>query len=255
MRTYSIIFSPTGGTEKVVRLLGAEFSIQETIDLSENKSFAEYCFTETDVCLIGVPVFGGRVPATAVARLRQLKGNGARAVLVAVYGNRAYEDALLELKETACESGFRAVAAVAAVAEHSIVRRFGTGRPDAKDGEELRQFAVRIREALAGEQAGRAVAVPGNVPYRKHGGSVMLPKAGADCTKCGVCAEKCPVGAISREHPSRTDGALCISCMRCIAVCPQHSRKLEQDMLEGLSQRLETVCGERKKNELFLAES
>ena len=58
-------------------------------------------------------------------------GCGARAVLMCVYGNRAYEDTLVELADTAEKAGFHVIAAVAAIAEHSVVRRFAAGRPGA----------------------------------------------------------------------------------------------------------------------------
>ena len=69
--------------------------------------------------MAAVPSYGGRVPEIAVSRLKQMKGNGARAVLLVVYGNREYEDTLLELSDVMEAAGFSPVAAVAAVAEHS----------------------------------------------------------------------------------------------------------------------------------------
>ena len=86
---------------------------------------------EEDLAVIAMPVFAGRVPALAVERLRKVDAQGAKCVVVAVFGNRAYDDALLELRDVALEMGFRVIAAVAAVAEHSIIRRYGKGRPDA----------------------------------------------------------------------------------------------------------------------------
>ena len=80
-----------------------------------------------------------------------MKGNGAKAVLVCVYGNRAYEDTLIELKDKAEEAGFVIYGAVAAVAEHSIMRKFAAGRPDAGDEEELRAFGKKLREKLEQE--------------------------------------------------------------------------------------------------------
>lgn len=252
MSTYSISFSPTGGTAKVLDILGKSFSVETKIDLTENKSFEEYQFSETDLCFIGVPSFGGRVPESAINRIGQLKGNRAQAILIAVYGNRAYEDTLLELKDAMNKSGFRTVAAVAAIAEHSVMHQFGTGRPDTEDEKELQQFAVSIKEILLADPQRSDVPVPGNSPFREFGGLPIKPKAGKNCSKCGLCAAKCPVCAIPKENPSITDKEKCISCMRCVAICPNNARKLNKLMLSFASDKMKKVCSVRKRNELFV---
>ena len=48
-------------------------------------------------------VYAGRVPALAVERLKGIKTSGVKCVIVAVYGNRAYEDALVEMQDVATE--------------------------------------------------------------------------------------------------------------------------------------------------------
>ena len=99
---------------------------------------------EDDLAVIAMPVFAGRVPALAVERLQKVKPHGAKCVVVAVFGNRAYDDALLEMQDVATEIGFRVIAAVAAVAEHSIIRKYGKDRPDADDEQTLRHFGADI---------------------------------------------------------------------------------------------------------------
>ena len=99
MKLYSIVFSPTGGTQKVAAALTGALEGEVTkIDLTDSKQdFHAVQLTQEDVAVISVPSYGGRVPAVAVGRLTMLNGQGARAVLVCVYGNRAYEDTLAEL--------------------------------------------------------------------------------------------------------------------------------------------------------------
>ena len=148
-------------------------------------------------------------------------------------------------------AAFAVTAAVAAIAEHSIMHQYAAGRPDAEDREELKEIAQKIKEKLAcGEE--KPVSVPGNRPYKEAKAASMVPAAGEACTGCGLCAEKCPVRAISKEHPDLTDETRCISCMKCVAVCPQKARKADSEKVAGLAARLKKICSVRKGNELFI---
>ena len=253
MKLYDIVFSPTGGTKKVADCLtGTLEGDVTTVDLTDSKqNFHAVSLTKEDVAVISVPSYGGRVPAVAVERLGMVHGNGARAVLVCVYGNRAYEDTLVELEDTAKQAGFQVIAAVAAIAEHSIARQFAAGRPDAQDAAQLSDFAKPIQHKLSAADTSEP-AIPGNRPYKKAGGAGMVPKATKDCTNCGICAAECPVQAIDKKEPKKVDEKACISCMRCIAVCPQGARKINPVMLSAASLMLKKVCSERKECELFL---
>lgn len=134
MSVYEIYFSPTGGTKKVSNILTEQLGNEViTVDLTMNQTEHQNVKIEQDdIAVISVPSYGGRVPDVAVKRLMTLQGNDARAIIVCVYGNRAYEDTLVELRDTAQNAGFQVIAAVSAIAEHSIVRQFATGRQISK---------------------------------------------------------------------------------------------------------------------------
>ena len=151
MKLYNIVFSPTGGTKKVADYLtGALEGAVTTVDLTDSKQdFHTVLLTKEDVAVISVPSYGGRVPAVATERLRAVQGSGARAVLVCVYGNRAYEDTLVEPEDAAKQAGFQVIAAVAAIAEHSIARQFAAGRPDVQDAAQLSDFAKQIQHIFS----------------------------------------------------------------------------------------------------------
>lgn len=248
MNVVEIIFSPTGGTEKVAHILGGQWSENTVkIDLSDAKiDFTRCEITPEDMVLVAMPSFGGRAPAVAIDRLKQIPGNGARCTLVCVYGNRAYEDTLVEMEDAAKECGFRVIAAVAAVAEHSILPQYATGRPDTFDEAQLADFAAKI----AGKDS-EITSLPGNRPYKKSGGAGLVPKPTKDCVKCGLCAEKCPVQAIDPASFA-ADPKTCIGCMRCVKQCPKNARKVNGAMVSVAAMAIKKACSVKKENELYL---
>lgn len=259
MSLYTIYFSPTGGTKKVVEQLAKSWGeAPREIDLSDRTirtaDFSDYSFTEQDACLIAVPSFGGRVPEAALTRLAAIKGGGAKAVLVVSYGNRDYEDTLLELQDAVTACDFLVIGAVAAVAEHSIMHQFGAGRPDVADCAELSSFAEKLKQAASEAQTDATLSLPGERPFRPYGGVPMKPKASRTCTRCGLCATSCPVGAIPADEPNKTNSEICISCMRCVQICPVQARSNSKVLLFMAGQKMKKSCADRKRNELFLAD-
>ncbi len=253
MKLYDIVFSPTGGTQKVSEYLTKGLGEKAiTIDLTDSKKdFHSIQLTQDDIAVISVPSYGGRVPAVAIERLSSMKVHGTRAVLVCVYGNRAYEDTLVELEDAAKQTKFQVIAVVAAIAEHSIARQFAANRPDTKDAQQLFAFAQQIQKKLSAGNS-EEPAIPGNRPYKKAGGAGVVPKPTKECITCGVCAKECPVQAIDLENPKKVNEKLCISCMRCISVCPRSARKVNPVILSTVGMALKKACSDRKENELFL---
>lgn len=176
MSMFEIVFSPTGGTEKVSGLVtGVLDGNIVTVDLTDSGlDFHGVSMAKGDVAVISVPSYAGRVPAVAVERLGMVRGNGARAVLVCVYGGRAFEDTLIELEDVAKRAGFRVVAAVSAIAEHSVARQFAAGRPDAQDVAQLSEFAQRIRQKLL-DGAASEPSIPAIVLISKLEATVWCP--------------------------------------------------------------------------------
>lgn len=248
MNIVEIVFSPTGGTQNVADIIARAWGGNAAkIDLSDSKTDFTKCeIKKDDMVLIAMPSFGGRAPAIAIERLKKISGNGAKCTIVCVYGNRAYEDTLVEMEDAAKESGFRVAAAVAAVAEHSIMPQYAAGRPDASDEAQLSDFAVRILH-----KDGDVASIPGNRPYKKGGGAGLVPKVTKDCAKCGVCAKSCPVDAINPDSLV-ADSKKCISCMRCVKLCSHDARKVNSAMVSVAALAIKKACSVRKENELFL---
>ena len=250
---YSLYFTGTGTSRTYADAVAGELGEAKSVDLTPKDLPMELGMGA--VAVFAAPVFGGRIPAAAVRRIRALAGNGAAAVALAVYGNRAYEDALLELKDLLEERGFRVVAAAALIAQHSMAPTLAAGRPDEADLKAAREIGRAVPAKLATmpqREKNAALQVPGDRPYRLYNGVPFHPSAGKNCVRCGLCAQECPVGAIPAVAPERTDEKRCISCMRCVAVCPQRARALGTLQEKAVTLKLAKACAERKAPELFL---
>ena len=250
----SIFFSPTGSTRRLVSMLSKTFpSKPREVDITPyTQRGLSMDFGPDDLVLFGVPVYGGRIPSPAVQTLRRMQGSRTPAVLVAAYGNREYDDALLELADIAAANGFIPFAAAALIAEHSIMHSVAAGRPDAQDAKKIEAFGTQLWKKLSTSEALSPVSVKGTRPYKEFGGVPMKPKAGRSCTGCGICAALCPAHAIPANVPSCTDKDACISCMRCIKVCPVHARRLNPVMLRTAESAFYQKHNARREPEFIL---
>lgn len=258
-----IYFSPTGTTRKVLEGIaqGLPDAAVEHIDLTPSDAkIRKFPDMGDDLAVIGSPVYAGRLPNAMVSRLRRVKGNGAQAVIVVVYGNRAYEDALRELRDIAEEAGFKPVAAGAFIGEHSYSTRalpIAAGRPDGEDLRKAQEFGKKIFEKMRSvmmlDQLSR-IHVPGNFPY-KQGSAVSGISPGtqeAVCAKCEECARVCPVAAISVQDTVTTDRSLCIRCCACVKTCSTGARVLDDPRIQQVSEQLSINCRNRKEPEIYI---
>lgn len=251
-----IYFSATGTTRKVVEAVSEGLGTDGTataVDITSRADMPEMEFGEKDIVIFGVPVYAGRVPAIAAGRLVHFKGNNTPAIIVTVYGNREFDDALIELYDLVTAEGFNVISGGAFVACHSIFPAVGAGRPDKSDlaeAFELGRKSTAILQA-AGSRRSMIPEIKGNRPYREPKRPPLHPKAGRKCTKCGVCAEICPVGAIDKANIKSCNTDLCISCARCIHECPQKARHFGGLLYRVALRKFVKLYSEPKKPYLF----
>lgn len=258
-----VYFSPTQTTRKVIESIarGLQIAGIEQVDLTLPSAVRhELMEMHDELSIIGSPVYGGRLPADAISRFRRLKGNGTPSVIVVLYGNRAYEDALLELKDLVLEVGFHPVAAGAFVGEHSYSTNdtpVAVGRPDLEDLNKAEAFGRSIGDKL---RVWRALVempplrVPGNFPYKEL---QMLTDIApvtreAACSKCAKCASLCPAAAITVGDTVVTLSGLCIRCCACLKSCPTGARTMEDARVKKVAEYLMTNCSERKEPETYI---
>lgn len=253
-----VYFSATYTTRKIVRAIAQTLGFPAVEhDITCSSPDRDICINNPDeLLLIGVPVYAGRIPVQAADALRRFKGKGAPAIVVCVYGNRDYDDALVELVDIAEQQGFRVFAAGAFIAQHSIFPKLAENRPDERDMLKISAFAKRCLETLAtigSTDSLPTLYVKGNRPYKAIKRVPLQPKGSKrGCNNCGICSEVCPTGAIGKDSPSRTDKTKCISCGRCVAVCPHGIRHFGGLLYAMAGKKLMTDNARRKEPDWFL---
>lgn len=250
---YAVYFSPTYTSKKNAISIAKEFSDDVTeVDMTimaKKPKVTE--FKENDVVVFGGPVYGGRLYKGFVERLKTLKGNKTPCVIIVTYGNRDFDDALLEMKDIAESNGFVPFAGAAVLGEHTF-GEVAVGRPDADDLKKNSEFAKKAVVKL--QKGDFALEVIGNRPYKDGGtGGGFRPLTDKNlCSNCGWCYENCPEGAISKEDFSVIDDSKCISCFRCIKNCPSGAKNMDtpdyNNFAVGFTKKLSAKC----ENKYFL---
>lgn len=251
-----VYFSPTGATRKAVMETARSIDLKSvSFDFSVYKEKRPSLkFRRDDFVIFGIPVYYGRVPALFMEYLENISGDGTPAALIATYGCREYEDALIELKEETEKRGFKIIGAAAFPAEHSIVPSIGARRPNKSDLKIISEFGTELNRRLRKEDSFDHfdIKVPGNTPYKKYGKNALFPKADSSmCTLCGACAKVCPSGAIPAKEPKKTDASRCIGCMKCVRVCKQNARSANALKMKVAESKLKKACQSDKKEEIF----
>ena len=258
MKIYNTYFSATNTTRTIIKaitkVIGAETL---NYNVTSKKLEEEIRLSSDDVLLVGMPVYGGRIPTAAINSLQQFKGTHSRAILVAVYGNREFDDVFVEMQDILEANGFYIIAAGAFIAQHSVFPHTAQGRPDILDLQKIAEFGtcckrliqqgsmseshntnegsntenqedtqdVKCAQNSRDEKASyQSISLPGHRPYKIPGNIPLKIIIDDTCTDCGTCVKTCPTSAISTDNPHITDYERCIHCGHCIYICHEHAR-------------------------------
>ena len=274
----AVFFSPTGNTRKAV------VEIADVIARREGIAVREIDFTlpgareevrkfeAGELVIFGTPVYAGRIPNKILPAVQTLfEGNGALAVPVVTFGNRSFDNALIELRIELEQHGFHTVAGAAFVAEHVFSNKLAAGRPDEKDLELIRRFAGDVAEKIKGLEEGpldgmAEIPAPAAVkgiepvpayyrPLQEDGSPANFlkakPKTSDSCNDCGICARVCPMGSISPED-YRTVTGICIKCQACVKSCPVHAKFFDDPVMLSHTRMLEQHYESPAENKVFL---
>ncbi|MCL2147022.1 MAG: EFR1 family ferrodoxin [Synergistaceae bacterium] len=232
-RVVAVYFSPTGGTKKYVKEIAKRIkSNYEEIDLTNAANREKkYQFGKGDLVIFGSPVYFGRVPRVQGGIFDRIRGDNTTAIYTVTYGNRDYEDALLELSNICNNNGFVGISAAALVAPHAFSSKIAFERPDSTDLYALDIFVKRVKEII--DKQGfktKTLTIKGKYPYRKYLSSPFFPSIQKKCRNCGTCVGKCPVEAINTNNPRLVEKGKCIACLACVKSCPYKMRKVKKLM-------------------------
>jgi len=252
-----VYFSPTGTTRKISAQIAKGLSAQKTIHYDQTLPGDPLTTTlSAGVAIIGIPVYAGRVPELCLQRFAAIAAQGLPCILVALYGNREFEDALVELRDVVSKQGFQVVAAAAFIGEHSYStpeRPIAAGRPNAEDLAIAEKFGRDVAAKLQNNDLSTP-QIDGNSPYRERvplGG--VAPETNRDrCTLCGKCAEVCPTGVIEVSDIVSTNAADCVMCCACVKICEVDARPFNHPRIEERRAMLRQNCSIPKAPTLFL---
>lgn len=262
MNAEIIYFSATGTTRKIIKEFakGLDCEMHFTdITLPDNRE--SYKPLKCDLLVIATPIYGERIPQFICEFIKQIDGNGSSLAVISVYGNMGYGISLAQFEDFSRNNHFYLIGAGTFIGEHTHANKnvpVAYGRPDEKDLQEAHDFGSQIREKWDARDFKPITlpkpTLPKFVTNFPDGGTRFLIRQPAVnpllCNNCGVCAKRCPVGAIEPDTLNINEQK-CIRCYACVKGCPKSARtaKFRVHLFKNIFRHL---GGKQKENQIFL---
>lgn len=256
-----LYFSPTSGTKKIVKAIAESIdSNYEEFDITlpQNRTNS-ITFSSDDLVIIGMPTYAGRFPRLLHNYIDTITANDTLGVFITTYGNRDYEDALLEQYDIFTSKGFIGLGAATFITEHSSTSKLATGRPHAEDLKTASDFGCEIIKRLKEINSLsdlNSLTLPGSIPYVEKNIPPMpfAPETNEKCVTCGICAKHCPTSAIDFSDCRTIDISKCIKCNSCVKRCPLSAKAMTSEPYKNMQNMLITNFAHNEKSpEIFLA--
>ncbi|EOS23590.1 hypothetical protein C806_03112 [Lachnospiraceae bacterium 3-1] len=266
----AVFFSPTGTTKYIVTEIARQIAEKLNLPFTEHNVTLPkmrqktLVFGKDQLVIVGIPVYAGRAPNKILPFFQeQLKGNDALAIPIVTFGNRSYDNALIELRNELEHNNFHTIAAAAFATQHAFSEKLAHGRPDSEDIRQMTAFAEQVAsksEQIAdlptqilvrGEEPIPAYYTPLDMDGKPAVFLKAKPKTMDTCTDCGICANVCPMGSIDAKQSQEVSG-ICIKCQACVKYCPEHAKYFDDPAFLSHVKMLEHHYTRRAENELFL---
>ncbi|MBK5199995.1 MAG: EAL domain-containing protein [Spirochaetaceae bacterium] len=249
LKVKHITFSPNGTSLKGGSFLAGKLGTEKLINVTSK--FARYKdqkIEEQEMVIISFPTYAGRMPVTFSEYLKDhIELKNTKVVLLATYGNREFEDSLLEAKDIVTSKGGHVIGALAVVAQHSQDGNIATNRPNKEDFKIIDDFArIVINRYPSGDFVPN---IPGNRPYRigiVNSSPKFMPIIDEKCNECNACVTICPTSAMRYNNPE-----ICIHCCACINICPNKAISMKDPRFDKIVDFLEKTCLEPKITQYF----
>lgn len=247
-----LYFTGRGTTKQYAEVFAQSLPYENNLQEIRHDNSLALDLGEQDLLVLAGPVYAGFMSPFIWKQLENVTGHNTPTVLIAVYGARDYDNALLEMDHALAEKGFTTVGGAAVVARHSIAPTIAENRPSKNDLSEIEQFAQTIADRLSVTTSINEVEsfkFKGALQNNYQGGPI--PHANEECVECGICAKECPAAAIPQDNPKTSRDDLCISCMRCVGMCPHDARSLPEEVIALATEKLQRIADSNKPNEFF----
>jgi ferredoxin/flavodoxin len=273
-----VTMSPSGTTHHVGEVIAAALKNRGvdvvSLDLAKQSSLdgdlAERLSDDRSCLFIGSPVYFSRAIPPVLEFLASLpQASGGHAVPFVTWGGASSGIALHDLGVALQERGYKVIGAGKVLAEHSMMWRFsnplGENHPDETDDRLVTDLVDRVVDKFSAVPPVPALPLE-MLAYQPQQmfeemskivfatAKTNMPAKQVDeqqCTQCGLCAEECPVQAITlTPYPEFADN--CICCFKCVRICPEEAFTNDLSMLDSRIRERARTIDEHPKTEMFM---